>query len=155
MTETSRTVQPLPRSTAQSSSSKGPKFSSVIALRSFPVGRQVCARARRVPMASNILLKCTVFKGFFKAEIRRRESRVSEREISREWAGMGPRSSANDPRASPQDMPSLSSAGSPCCFSALLLDHDVHEITQGWESQYMQSEAPAHKGREAVRTSAT
>src|SRR4029434_1015488 len=43
----------------------------------------------------------------------------------------------------------------PACFSALLLDHDVHAITQGWESQYMQSEAPVHKGREAVRTSAT
>jgi hypothetical protein len=67
---TSRTVHPLPCRTAQSSPSKGPKFSSVIALRSFPVGCQVIARARRVLMVRTILLKCTVCKYFSKVGIR-------------------------------------------------------------------------------------
>jgi len=34
------------------------------------------------------------------------------------------------------------------------MDHDVHEITDGWESQHMQSEEPVRHGREEVRTSA-
>jgi hypothetical protein len=41
VTETSRTVHPLPCSTAHNSSTNGPKLSSVIALLSFPVGSQV------------------------------------------------------------------------------------------------------------------
>src|SRR5262249_10882463 len=45
-------------------------FSSVIALRSFPVGRRVMVRAHRVPMTRTILLKCTVYKCFSKVEIR-------------------------------------------------------------------------------------
>jgi hypothetical protein len=34
------------------------------------------------------------------------------------------------------------------------MDHDVHEITHGWESQPMQSEEPSHHGLDEVQTSA-
>ena len=44
-------------------------FSRVIALRSFPRGRQMIARIRRVPMARTILLKCTVYKCFSKVGV--------------------------------------------------------------------------------------
>jgi hypothetical protein len=34
------------------------------------------------------------------------------------------------------------------------MDHDVHEITDGWESQPMQSEELSHHGLDEVQTSA-
>jgi hypothetical protein len=34
------------------------------------------------------------------------------------------------------------------------MDHDVQEITDGWESQPMQSEEPGHHGHDEVQTSA-
>jgi hypothetical protein len=34
------------------------------------------------------------------------------------------------------------------------MDHDVYEITEGWESQAMQSEEPVRHGSEEVQTSA-
>ena len=34
------------------------------------------------------------------------------------------------------------------------MDHDVHEITDGWESQPMQSEEPGYHGSDEVPTSA-
>ncbi len=40
------------------------------------------------------------------------------------------------------------------CFSAILMDHDVHEITDGWESEHMQSEKPVRNSSEEVYTSA-
>src|SRR5207245_353073 len=70
VTATAHTVHPVPCSTAQSSALKRPQVSSVIALRSFPVGRQVIARAHRMPMARTILLKCTVCKCFSRVRIR-------------------------------------------------------------------------------------
>ena len=34
------------------------------------------------------------------------------------------------------------------------MDHDVHEITDGWESEHMQSEKPVRNSSEEVYTSA-
>src|SRR5438093_10297939 len=69
VTETSRTVHPLPCSTAHNASTNGPKLSSVIACLSFPVRRQVVSRTFRVSMGRSILPKCTACKYFDKAEI--------------------------------------------------------------------------------------
>jgi hypothetical protein len=41
-----------------------------------------------------------------------------------------------------------------CGFSAILMDYNVYEITDGWESQLMQSEEPGRHSSDEIQTSA-